>query len=41
MGGELNWQALPIVCELYGITDIDIFISELVVVREYVNKGVK
>lgn len=34
MGGEINWQALDVVCELLGITDIERLIGQLVVIRD-------
>lgn len=33
MGG-IDWSALPVVAELYGITDIDILIHQLVAIRD-------
>lgn len=35
MGGEINWQALPILCEVYGVMDVDIFIHQLVALRNH------
>lgn len=34
MGG-LDWQALPIVAELLGITDVETFIAQLAVIRDW------
>lgn len=33
MGG-IDWAALPVVAELYGITDIDLLIHQLVAIRD-------
>jgi hypothetical protein len=33
MGG-IDWAALPVIAELYGITDIDILIHQLVAIRD-------
>lgn len=34
MGGEINWTALPVICELLGVTDVEQFITQLVVIRD-------
>lgn len=34
MGG-LDWQALPIVVEILGITDIETFITQLIAIRDW------
>ena len=33
MGG-IDWTALPIVCELFGIADVDLLIHQLVAIRD-------
>lgn len=33
MGG-LVWEALPTVCEIYGITDIERFVYQLATIRD-------
>ena len=38
MGNTMDWAALPIVCEMYGIDDPAVFIAELAAVREYVQR---
>jgi len=35
MGGEINWVALPIIAELYGITDLDAFIAQVAEIRDW------
>lgn len=36
MGGMIDWTALPIVVELYGVEDVGLFISKLEAIREHV-----
>jgi hypothetical protein len=38
MNGELNWTALPIVCEMVGVTDIEPLIARLCAIRDYQRK---
>jgi hypothetical protein len=38
MGG-LDWVALPIVAELFGIDDIDALIHQLATLRDHQNGG--
>ena len=35
MGG-IDWNALPVVSEYYGIQDVELFIDELVVIRDHI-----
>ena len=35
MGGELQWSALEVVVEMFGIDDVEQFIAELVAIREF------
>jgi hypothetical protein len=35
MGGTIEWQALPIVAEMYGIADVEQLICDLVTIREF------
>lgn len=35
MGGAIDWQALPLVAEMFGIEDIEILIAQLVAIREF------
>lgn len=32
---SIDWQALPVLVELHGITDIDMLISDLFVIRDF------
>ena len=34
MGG-LDWAALPVVSEMFGISDIDIFVHQLTAIRDW------
>jgi hypothetical protein len=33
MGGIIDWQALPIISEIYGITDIETLLINLTAIR--------
>jgi hypothetical protein len=33
MGGTIDWSALPIVCERYGISDVEQLLDDLVLIR--------
>lgn len=37
MGG-IDWAALPIVCEMLGIQDVETLIVQLVAIRDHQNK---
>lgn len=37
MGG-FDWAALPYVVESFGITDPELFMHELAVIRDYLNR---
>lgn len=34
MGG-LDWQALPVVAEMFGVDDIESFLARLVAIRDW------
>lgn len=38
MGGKLNWTALPVIVEMFGIEDVEAFVRELAVIREHQNR---
>lgn len=38
MNGAIDWQALPIVSEVLGVSDQEQFIYELLAVRDYQRK---
>lgn len=35
MGGEINWNALPVLVDVYGIADMEMFLAELVAIRDH------
>lgn len=35
MGGSLDWQALPIVCEMLSVEDPDLLVRGLAQIREH------
>jgi hypothetical protein len=38
MGGQIEWSALPLLCEVYGIDDPDTHIHALVAIRDHVRR---
>jgi hypothetical protein len=41
MGGEIDWAAIPILCPMFGITDVELFVVQLTTLRNHMqeNKG--
>jgi hypothetical protein len=37
MGGEIDWQALPVVAELIGFDDIERLVDGLLTIRDELN----
>lgn len=35
MGGVIDWAALPVVVEMFGVDDVDSLVRDLVTIREY------
>lgn len=35
MGRTLDWNALPILAEIYGVSDVEALIAQLVVMRDF------
>lgn len=35
MGAEINWGALDIMAEKFGVTDAELFLRELVAIRDF------
>ena len=35
MGGEVNWTALPVIAEMFGITDVECFLARLTALRDH------
>jgi hypothetical protein len=38
MDGDLDWSALPMFCELFGVTDPELLIRSLAMIREAAKK---
>lgn len=38
MMGGIEWDALPTVCEILGIDDVEILVQGLVAIREFHNR---
>ena len=34
MGAEIQWAALDVICELLGIEDVELLITQLIVIRD-------
>lgn len=34
MGGTVEWSALPVLCEVHGVGDVELLIAWLVAIRE-------
>jgi len=34
MGGEINWTAMELICELLGITNVERLLVQLVAIRD-------
>jgi hypothetical protein len=34
MGGAVDFAALPIICEMLGIEDVEMLVQQLIVIRE-------
>jgi hypothetical protein len=35
MGGQIEWSALDVFCEMYGVTDVELLIVQLTAIREH------
>ena len=35
MNGEINYTALPVLCEMVGIKDVDLLIKQLIAIRDF------
>jgi len=35
MGGVIDWAAIPILVEVYGVVDVEMFIKELMAIRKH------
>jgi hypothetical protein len=34
MGGEINWSALEVICEVLGLHDVERLVTQLIVIRD-------
>jgi hypothetical protein len=39
MGGEIDWNGLPVICEMYGVNDVEIMIVLLETIRDSQRKA--
>jgi hypothetical protein len=37
MGNAIDWSALPLLVELYGIDDVEQLLVQLIVIRDHMN----
>lgn len=35
LGAKLDWNGLEVISEILGITDIELLISQLIIIRDY------
>ena len=35
MGGQVDWAALPVLCEIYGVEDVEKLLVELEAIRAH------
>lgn len=35
MGGEIKWEAIGLVAEMFGVEDIETFVAEMVAIRTF------
>jgi hypothetical protein len=35
LGGVIDWSGLPVICEILGIIDVELFIQHLLVIRDF------
>ena len=33
MGGQIDWDALPVLCEMQGVKDVEILITQLAAIQ--------
>lgn len=39
MGGTIDWAALPLIVEMLGINDMELFIRQLILIRDFKNES--
>lgn len=35
MDGQIDWSALPLLVDVYGVDDVEILLAELMAIRKY------
>lgn len=35
MGYKIDWEAMPYLCEIYGVDDPELLLMQLIVIRDY------
>jgi hypothetical protein len=35
MGGRIDYAALPVLCEMFGVTDVETLLIQLVAIRDF------
>ncbi|MBK8916490.1 MAG: hypothetical protein IPM64_18135 [Phycisphaerales bacterium] len=38
MGGEVNWIALPVIAEMFGVVDVECFLARLIALRDHMQR---
>jgi hypothetical protein len=38
MGRQIDWQALPVICDLLGVEDVEALVDDLLTVRDHVDR---
>lgn len=41
MQGAIDWAAIPIICDMFGIEDPEQFVYDLVIIRDHMTKEAK
>lgn len=39
MGGTIDWNALPVIVEMLGISDVDLLIHQLIALRDHLKES--
>jgi hypothetical protein len=37
MDGQIDWQAVPLIAEILGVDDLELFLKEIVLIRDFKN----
>jgi hypothetical protein len=41
MGGEIQWQALPLIADVLGIEDIAVLVHQLAAIRDFQQRQIE